>query len=79
MSIDAAADVEAERPADTDNCLEKVLALPQKYKAAIYLYCYEGYSTEEIARILKKNRSTVRGYLHRGRKLLKMEMEGDIA
>ena len=61
----------------TDDILEKVMALPPKYKTAIYLYYYEGYSTVEIAEILKKDPSTVRGYLHNGRKILKLELEGD--
>ena len=37
-----------------DGHLEKVLALPSRYKTAIYLYYYEGYSTVEIAKIMKK-------------------------
>ncbi|HPD00356.1 MAG TPA: RNA polymerase sigma factor [Acetivibrio sp.] len=66
-----------EQPINIDGVLKKVMELPAKYKAAIYLYYYEGYSTVEIAKILEKDPSTVRGYLHTGRKLLKMEMEGD--
>ena len=61
-----------------DSNLEMVLALPPKYKTPIYLYYYEGYSTVEIARILKKKESTVRSWLHKGRNLLRMEMEGDL-
>lgn len=60
-----------------DGIMEKVMALPPKYKAAVYLYYYEGYSTVEIAEILGKDPSTIRGYLHNGRKILKMELEGD--
>ena len=67
----------ADEPAGTDGILEKLLTLPSKYRTAIYMYYYEGYSTVEIARILGKKQSTVRGYLHTGRKLLKMEMEGE--
>jgi len=54
------------------------MALPPKYKTAIYLYYYEGYSTVEIAKILGKKESTIRSHLHTARKLLKMEMEGDL-
>jgi RNA polymerase sigma factor (sigma-70 family) len=67
-----------EQPFPVDSLLEKVLALPQKYRTAIYLYYYEGYSTVEIAELLRKNQSTVRSWLYTGRKLLKMEMEGDL-
>jgi len=67
-----------EQPYRTNENLEMVLALPPKYKTAIYLYYYEGYSTVEIAKMLRKSHSTIRGYLHTGRKLLRMEMEGDL-
>lgn len=58
-----------------DETLERVLALPPKYKAALYLYYYEEYSTEEIAKMLALPPSTVRGHLRTGRRLLKMELE----
>lgn len=77
VSINEAAEISVENPLNTDSVLEKVMALPSKYKTAAYLYYYEGYSTVEIGEILKKDPSTIRGYLHKGRKLLKMEMEGD--
>jgi len=77
VGISQVPEPEFEQPFTTDGVLEKVMALPSKYKTAIYLYYYEGYSTVEIAEILKKDPSTVRGYLHKGRKLLRMEMEGD--
>lgn len=77
MGINQVPETEAEQTFSTDSILEKVMALPSKYKTAIYLYYYEGYSTVQIAGILKKDPSTVRGYLYNGRRLLKMEMEGD--
>ncbi len=75
--VDQARDTAVYQDFSIDGCLEKVLALPSRIKTAVYLYYYEGYSTVEIAKIMKKSESTVRGYLHTGRKLLKMEMEGD--
>lgn len=75
--VDQARDMAVYQDFSIDGCLEKVLALPSRIKTAVYLYYYEGYSTVEIAKIMKKSESTVRGYLHTGRKLLKMEMEGD--
>ena len=77
VSIDYALDLATEQTTITDSNLDKVMALPTKYKTAIYLYYYEGYSTIEIAKMMNKNEATIRGYLHKGRKLLKMEMEGD--
>lgn len=53
-----------------------VLKLPNKYKSIIYLYYYEGYSIKEIAKILKINEKTVGTRLSRGRKILKINIEG---
>lgn len=78
VGMDHGVQTAEEQPFPADSLLEKVLALPPKYRAAICLYYYEGYSTVEIAEILRKNQSTVRSWLHTGRKLLKMEMEGDL-
>lgn len=60
----------------TDETLEAVLSLPDRYKTAIYLYYYEGYSTGEIAAMLKKAPSTVRDTLTRGRRLLRKKLGG---
>ena len=63
------------RESENSDILEKVLALPDRFKIPIYLFYYEGYSTAEIAETMGKHESTVRGYLHRGRKILKIEIE----
>jgi len=60
-----------------DDTIKKVMELPLKYRTTLYMYYYEGYSTIEISRILEKNVSTIKGYLYKGRKLLKIEMEGE--
>lgn len=57
--------------------LEAVLNLPERYKSTVYLYYYEGYTTPEISKILKKPQSTVRNYLSEARRLLKEKLEGD--
>ena len=49
-----------------------VMNLPKKYRLPIYLFYYEGYTTEEISKILKINHSTVRSQLMEARKRLKM-------
>ena len=59
-----------------DTILEQVLSLPPKYKTILYLYYYEGYSSVEISKILKRKESTVRSQLHTGRKLLKISVGG---
>jgi len=58
-------------PFETDETIACVMALPDKYKTAIYLHYYEGYSAAEIGRLTGKSESSVWGYLHQGRKLLK--------
>ena len=50
---------------------DTVMDLPKKYRLPIYLYHYEGYSTEEVAELLSIPRGTVCIRLKRGRELLK--------
>ncbi len=57
--------------------LESVLSLPAKYKDAVYLYYYEGYSAAEIGKILGKKENTVYSLLSRGRTMLKEKLGGD--
>ena len=51
-------------------------ALSPRQRLMIHLYYFEGYKTEEIARILEMNASTVRSTLKRARKRVKDLMEG---
>ena len=50
---------------------DAVKELPVQFREVIHLHYYEGYSTEEIAKILGRNPSTVRSDLRRGREKLK--------
>ena len=54
-----------------DETLEAVRALPERYRAAIYLFYYEGLSVEQISRLLDRRENTVRSDLCRGRARLK--------
>ncbi len=56
--------------------LETVLSLPAKYKDAIYLHYYEGYTAKEIGTMLHKKENTVYSLLSRGRELLKQKLGG---
>jgi len=60
---------------DMTEIIEKVLALPEKYKLSVILYYYNGYSTEEISKILKISKSAVKMRLKRSRDILKLELE----
>ena len=42
---------------------EAVKALPEKYREAIHLYYYEGYSTGQMAVLLERKESSVRSDL----------------
>ncbi len=57
--------------------LEAVLALPEKYRDAIYLHYYEGYSAAETAELLHTKENTVYSLLSRGRSMLKKSLGGD--
>lgn len=62
---------------DNTHVLDAVLSLPAKYRDAVYLYYYEGYTTDEIAHILKKNKNTVYTLLTRSKQLLRKKLGGD--
>ena len=57
--------------------LQAVLSLPPKYKDAVYLFYYEGYSAVEIAQILHKKENTIYTWLARGRELLRQQLGGE--
>ena len=49
----------------------EVMALPGKYRVPLYLYYYEGYSVEEVGRLMDLKPSAVQTRLARGREKLK--------
>lgn len=69
--------LEAVEALETDDVICGVCALPNKYKAVIHLYYYEGYTSVQIAGVLHKPQSTIRNYLHEARKLLKERLGAD--
>ena len=60
---------------DSSDTLRAVLALPPKYRVVVYLHYYEGYTTAEIAKLLKTSRTAVTTRLSRAREALKPELE----
>ena len=54
-----------------------LLSLPPKERLAIYLHYYQGYSTEEAARIMGSKPATLRSWLFRGRNRLKILLEAN--
>ncbi|NBI08485.1 sigma-70 family RNA polymerase sigma factor [Colidextribacter sp. OB.20] len=56
---------------------EQVAALPEKHRLVLFLHYYQGYSTDEIAKMLGENPSTVRSRLVQARKKLKIRLEAE--
>lgn len=54
---------------------EAIRALPRHYGAALYLFYYEGYSLDEIARLCGCTPAAARKRLSRARKLLAKRLE----
>lgn len=77
VSIDELISVACDEKEDLSYVLDAVLKLPVKYRDAIYLHYYEGYTALEIGEILGKKENTVYSLLSRGRSMLKESLEGD--
>jgi RNA polymerase sigma-70 factor (ECF subfamily) len=75
--IEKCGDLRGENGIEVDLVLDAVLSLPDKYKAVVYLYYYEGYSGAEIAQMLQKPHSTIRNWLREARKILRIQLGGD--
>lgn len=74
-SLDACEPAAAPEVPETRELFDAILALPPRCKTVVYLYYYEGYRTEEIARMLGRPVSTVRNQLSEARKKLKTRLE----
>ena len=64
------------RGEENTDVLEAVKALPEKYRNAVYLHYYEGYTAKEIGKILDAKENTVLSWLSRGRDALRKELDG---
>ena len=76
-NIDDYEHLQGEDPFHADETLKAVMELPDRYKDVIYLCYYEGYTTKEVADMLKKPHSTIRNHLHEARILLKGVLENE--
>ncbi|MFI3230393.1 MAG: RNA polymerase sigma factor [bacterium] len=56
--------------------LNAVIGLSTKYRIAVYLHYYDGYTFSEIAKFLNISPSAVSMRIHRARKILKKELGG---
>jgi len=73
-NIDDYSNIESENPFKNYEVLTAVMELPDKYKYVIHLHYYEGYTSQEISKILKKPHSTIRYHLQEARKILTMKI-----
>ncbi len=77
VSMDELSEIKAEETLnENEHVREAVLKLSEKYKIAIYLHYFEGYSAVEIGKILNKNTNTIYTLLARGREQLKKFLGG---
>lgn len=60
-----------------ETVLPLVLELPQRFKTVVYMYYYEGYSVEDIAKLCSLPQGTVKSRLSRARQQLKLQLKGD--
>lgn len=71
VSLDSAPEPIAPPDAAQSPVHEAVLSLPEKYRLPVILHYMNGYTTDEIARILRLPVGTVRSRLKRAREKLK--------
>jgi RNA polymerase sigma-70 factor (ECF subfamily) len=60
---------------ESSDVLQAVRGLPEKLKIPVYLFYYEGYTSAEIAEMLNKPDSTIRGHLRDAKILLKSKLK----
>ena len=77
ISLDEILEKPAEIQEDYREVLEAVMSLPQKYRDVVYLHYYEGYTAQEIGRILGKKVNTIYTLLTRSKQILREKLGGD--
>ena len=68
--------IPADAPAEDSGLLDRVSLLPLKEREVIVMHYWNDMSPEDIAKLLNIDRATVFRRLARGRKRLKLELEG---
>ncbi len=77
VSMEAAAEAAVTMPEPEESpVLKAVLALPEKYRQAVYLRYYEEYGIDEIAALMGCRTSQVSTYLYRGKAKLRTMLGG---
>lgn len=73
-SLDEVAEIVAAEETDTGHLYDALQKLPEKNRGVVILHYLEGYSVEEITKILQLSSSAVKMRLMRGREFLKEEL-----
>ena len=68
--------IPADAPQDDGDLLDRVHRLPAREREVIVMHYWNDMTPEEIAKLLNINRATVFRRLSRGRKRLKIDLEG---
>lgn len=75
--LEAAPDAAAPAQDGNDELWQAVRTLPDDLRIVVWLHYVEGYGTDEIAPLVGCRPATVRTRLHRARKKLRIELEGN--
>lgn len=75
VTLDSAMPAE---PLHENEVFHTVMALPPKYRVVVFLHYYEGYSTAEIAKLLKISQTAVTTRLSRARTILQPKLKEDL-
>ena len=74
-ALDSVSAVETPAVDDHQELHEALAHLTDKQRTAVHLHYFEGYTTDEIARITGEKPATVRSHLYRARQALRIELE----
>lgn len=74
-SVDDVAEIAGATVDEPNELFDVLQTIPNKYKDVIILYYLEGYSVDEIAKMLGLTASATKMRLKRGRELMKKELE----
>jgi RNA polymerase sigma-70 factor (ECF subfamily) len=78
LPLDAAPEQSYEFSTPEENAVHQALReLPEKYGAVLYLFYFEGYSTEEIGSITGTSTGNVRVRMNRARAMMREKLKGE--
>ena len=74
VALEEAAELAAFDKPEQSELFQAVMALPEKYRTALYLFYYEDLPVREVAGLLRISETTVTTRLSRARQMLKSEL-----